>query len=254
MTDDHTNDQSQDGGDTAPAPETPGGLDRVSRRRLLQAAGVTAGVVAAAPLIKGGTAQAAAGTPSGGPGGPPEPRLVDGGDRLTTNQGVPRLRRPELAEGRRTRPDAARGLPFPREDHAFRPRAHPRARRACARRRRPRCLPGLRAAGEVHHAPASCRTRPRDAGVRALLDGGGSRGSADTARDVRGFATKFYTERGQLRPGRQQHPGLLHPGRASSSPTSSTRSSLSPTTRSRRPPSAHDTFWDFVSLSPSRCT
>ena len=41
----------------------------------------------------------------------------------------------------------------------------------------------------------------------------GSRGSADTVRDVRGFATKFYTERGQLRPRRQQHPGLLHPGR-----------------------------------------
>ena len=41
----------------------------------------------------------------------------------------------------------------------------------------------------------------------------GSRGSADTARDVRGFAVKFYTERGQLGPGRQQHPGVLHPGR-----------------------------------------
>ena len=41
----------------------------------------------------------------------------------------------------------------------------------------------------------------------------GSRGSADTVRDVRGFATKFYTAGGRLRPGRQQHPGLLHPGR-----------------------------------------
>ena len=41
----------------------------------------------------------------------------------------------------------------------------------------------------------------------------GSRGSADTARDVRGFATKFYTARGQLGPRRQQHPGVLHPGR-----------------------------------------
>ena len=41
----------------------------------------------------------------------------------------------------------------------------------------------------------------------------GSRGSADTVRDTRGFATKFYTDRGHLRPGRQQHPGLLHPGR-----------------------------------------
>ena len=41
----------------------------------------------------------------------------------------------------------------------------------------------------------------------------GSRGSMDTARDTRGFATRFYTYPRQLRPGRQQHPGLLHPGR-----------------------------------------
>ncbi len=41
----------------------------------------------------------------------------------------------------------------------------------------------------------------------------GSRGSADTVRDVRGFATKFYTTEGQLRPRGQQHPRLLHPGR-----------------------------------------
>ena len=41
----------------------------------------------------------------------------------------------------------------------------------------------------------------------------GSRGSADLARDVRGFAIKFYTDEGDLRHGREQHPGLLHPGR-----------------------------------------
>ena len=41
----------------------------------------------------------------------------------------------------------------------------------------------------------------------------GEQGSPDTARDPRGFALKFYTERGQLRPGRQQHAGLLRPRR-----------------------------------------
>ncbi len=41
----------------------------------------------------------------------------------------------------------------------------------------------------------------------------GSRGSADTVRDTRGFAVKFLHRRRQRRPGRQQHPGLLHPGR-----------------------------------------
>ena len=49
-------------------------------------------------------------------------------------------RQPELAEGRPARPDAARGLHPPREDHALRPRAHPRAHRACARLGRARLL------------------------------------------------------------------------------------------------------------------
>ena len=39
----------------------------------------------------------------------------------------------------------------------------------------------------------------------------GEQGSPDTWRDPRGFALKFYTDRGQLRPRRQQHPGVLHP-------------------------------------------
>ncbi len=37
----------------------------------------------------------------------------------------------------------------------------------------------------------------------------GEAGSPDTWRDVRGFALKFYTSRGQLRHGGQQHAGLL---------------------------------------------
>ena len=56
----------------------------------------------------------------------------------------------------------------------------------------------------------------------------GEQGSPDTWRDPRGFALKFYTfegkyglvgnntpvffiRRGQVRPRRQQHPGVLHP-------------------------------------------
>ncbi len=38
----------------------------------------------------------------------------------------------------------------------------------------------------------------------------GGAGSADTVRDIRGFATKFYTDEGIFRPGGQQHTGLLH--------------------------------------------
>jgi catalase len=77
----------------------------------------------------------------------------------------------------------------------------------------------------------------------------GSRGSADTARDVRGFATKFYTSEGNfdlvgnnipvffIQDG-MKFPDLVH--------------AIKPEPRNEMPQasSAHDTFWDFVSLTP----
>ncbi len=77
----------------------------------------------------------------------------------------------------------------------------------------------------------------------------GSRGSADTARDVRGFATKFYTDEGNfdlvgnnipvffIQDG-LKFPDLVH--------------SVKPEPDREIPQaqSAHDTFWDFVSLQP----
>jgi catalase len=41
----------------------------------------------------------------------------------------------------------------------------------------------------------------------------GSRGSADTVRDVRGFAVKFYTDEGVFDLVGNKHAGVLHPGR-----------------------------------------
>ena len=67
--------------------------------------------------------------------------------------------RPELAQGGRARADAARGLHPAREDHALRPRAHSRARGACARLGGARLLPGLQVDGAVHARPSSCRIR-----------------------------------------------------------------------------------------------
>lgn len=77
----------------------------------------------------------------------------------------------------------------------------------------------------------------------------GSRGSADTARDVRGFAVKFYTSEGNfdlvgnnmpvffIQDG-IKFPDLIH--------------AVKPEPRNEIPQaaSAHDTFWDFVSLTP----
>jgi catalase len=77
----------------------------------------------------------------------------------------------------------------------------------------------------------------------------GERGSTDTARDVRGFAVKFYTDEGNwdlvgnnipvfFIQDAMKFPDLIHaakPEQHFAIPQAST---------------AHDTFWDFVSLTP----
>ena len=77
----------------------------------------------------------------------------------------------------------------------------------------------------------------------------GFRGSADTVRDVRGFATKFYTEEGNwdlvgnnmpiffIQDG-IKFPDLVH--------------SIKPEPHDEMPQAsaAHDNFWDFISLTP----
>ncbi|TRW91258.1 catalase [Candidatus Methylobacter oryzae] len=77
----------------------------------------------------------------------------------------------------------------------------------------------------------------------------GSRGSADTARDVRGFAVKFYTDEGNFDlvgnnipvffiQDAVKFPDLVH--------------AIKPEPHHEIPQasSAHDTFWDFISLMP----
>lgn len=77
----------------------------------------------------------------------------------------------------------------------------------------------------------------------------GERGSADTVRDVRGFAVKFYTEEGNwdlvgnnipvfFIQDAMKFPDLIH--------------AVKPEPHFAMPQasSAHDTFWDFVSLMP----
>ena len=78
---------------------------------------------------------------------------------------------------------------------------------------------------------------------------GGSRGSADTVRDVRGFATKFYTREGVYDlvgnnmpvffvQDAIKFPDFVH--------------AVKPEPRNEIPQasSAHDSFWDFTSLTP----
>ncbi|WP_156038489.1 catalase, partial [Actinoalloteichus caeruleus] len=77
----------------------------------------------------------------------------------------------------------------------------------------------------------------------------GSRGSADTVRDVRGFATKFYTRQGNYdlvgnnMPVFFIHDGIKFPDFVHA---------VKPEPHNEIPQaqSAHDTLWDFVSLQP----
>ncbi|WP_369372496.1 catalase [Streptomyces sp. cg36] len=75
----------------------------------------------------------------------------------------------------------------------------------------------------------------------------GSRGSADTVRDTRGFATKFYTDEGVFDlvgnnmpvffiQDAVKFPDIIHAGKPH------------PDREIPQAQSAHDTFWDFVSL------
>ena len=77
----------------------------------------------------------------------------------------------------------------------------------------------------------------------------GERGSADTARDVRGFAVKFYTEDGNwdivgnnipvfFIQDAMKFPDLIHAAKPE------------PHCAMPQAATAHDTFWDFVSLMP----
>ena len=124
-----------------------------------------------------------------------------------------RRRRPEHAARRRPRPGCARGLPLPREDLPLRPRADPRARRSRPRLRGARLLRELRAAERPDPRRPVPAGRRADAGVRPLLDRRGQQGvgrPGPRRARVRGQALH---QGGQLGSRRQQHPGLLHPGR-----------------------------------------
>jgi catalase len=77
----------------------------------------------------------------------------------------------------------------------------------------------------------------------------GSRGSTDLARDVRGFAVKFYTEEGNFDlvgnnmpiffiQDAMKFPDLVHAVKPE------------PDNEMPQAASAHDTFWDFISLMP----
>ena len=77
----------------------------------------------------------------------------------------------------------------------------------------------------------------------------GFRGSADTVRDVRGFATKFYTEEGNFDlVGNNMPPFFIQDGIKFPDLVHSIKPQ--PHNEVPQASAAHDNFWDFVSLTP----
>ncbi|MGE4405619.1 catalase HPII [Pseudomonas sp.] len=77
----------------------------------------------------------------------------------------------------------------------------------------------------------------------------GSRGSADTVRDVRGFATKFYTDEGNFDLVGNNMPVFFIQD-AIKFPDFVHAVKPEPHNEIPQAQSAHDSFWDFVSLTP----
>ncbi len=234
-------------------------LDDRSRRGFLASATATTAGAAVAPLLVATESRAA--TPPGAPGGPsstgaPDKATdlgreasVDTGQALTTNEGLP------ISDNQNTLKAGTRG-PALLEDHLFRQKMtafdHERIPERVVHAR------GAAAHGFFQlYAPLPTLSRARvlnDTRARTPVfvrfsTVAGSRGSADTARDVRGFAVKFYTDEGNwdlvgnnipvfFIQDAIKFPDLIHAAKPEADreiPQAST---------------AHDTFWDFISLMP----
>ena len=182
--------------------------------------------------------------------GPLDRVRVDGsGQRLTTNQGVP------IADNQNSLKYGVRG-PVLLEDFILRDKlthfdheriperiVHARGSGAHGFFECYDALPHLTKAAPFQAAGKITPVFVRFSTVQ------GERGSKDTARDVRGFAVKFYTDEGNwdlvgnnmpvfFIQDAMKFPDLVH--------------AVKPEPHHQMPQaaSAHDTFWDFVSLMP----
>lgn len=239
--------------ESTPPSATP---DAPSRRRFLGTAGATTAGAAVAPLLMAAGAQAQTSAAPQAAAGPRDKAQdlaaetsVDAGQALTTNEGL------KISDDQNSLKAGARG-PTLLEDQLLREKIT-----AFDHERIPeRVVHARGAAAHGHFRVYESQSRLTKA--RFLNDPrlrtpvfvrfstvAGSRGSADTARDVRGFAVKFYTEEGNYDlvgnnipvffiQDAIKFPDLIHAAKPEADreiPQAST---------------AHDTFWDFISLMP----
>ncbi|MFE5342194.1 catalase [Isoptericola sp. NPDC056578] len=183
--------------------------------------------------------------PGGEPDDGPDPR-AQAGDRLTTAQGL------RVDDTDHSLTAGPRG-PLLMEDHHFREKIthfdHERIPERVVHARGAGAHGTFRAYGNAASVTRAAflaeADRETDVFVRfsTVL---GSRGSADTVRDVRGFATKFYTAEGVFDlvgnnfpvffiQDAVKFPDIIHAGKPH------------PDREIPQAQSAHDTFWDFIS-------
>ena len=176
-------------------------------------------------------------------------RVDSGGQALTTNQGVlvadnqnslkAGLRGPSLLE------DFILREKITHFDHERIPERIVQARGSAAHG----YFECDRALGEITRAAPFSETGKRTPVFVRFSTVAGERGSTDTARDVRGFAVKFYTDEGNwdlvgnnipvfFIQDAMKFPDLIHAAKPE------------PHHGMPQAATAHDTFWDFASLSP----
>jgi catalase len=212
------------------------------------------------PRVAGSTLTEAVASPKVGAGKPPRSfnpgnlpldrvRVDSSDQRLTTNQGVPvgdnqsslkaGLRGPALLE------DFILREKITHFDHERIPERIVHARGSAAHGYFECYKPMTAVTRASIFAEAGKRT-PLFARFSTVI---GERGSADTVRDVRGFAVKFYTDEGNwdlvgnnipvfFIQDAMKFPDLIHAAKPE------------PHFAMPQAATAHDTFWDFVSLMP----
>jgi catalase len=185
-------------------------------------------------------------SPTGQETGVPSAQVAQGGDRLTTAQGM------RLYDTDHSLKAGPRG-PSLLQDHHLREKIthfdHERIPERAVHARGAAAHGVFQGYGTAHEI---CQANFLDEGVQTpvfvrfstVL---GSRGSADTVRDTRGFATKFYTDQGVFDlvgnnipvffiQDAIKFPDIVHAAKPH------------PDREIPQAQSAHDTFWDFVSL------
>jgi catalase len=176
-------------------------------------------------------------------------RVDGGGQRLTTNQGVP------IADNQNSLKIGLRG-PTALEDFILREKIthfdHERIPERVVHARGSAAhgyFESYKELGDITKAAPFAQAGKRTPVFVRFSTVAGERGSADTVRDVRGFAVKFYTDEGNwdlvgnnipifFIQDAMKFPDLVH--------------AVKPEPHHQMPQasSAHDTFWDFVSLMP----